>query len=212
MSEEILLPFALTSLDRVKDKLGIDISKTSNDAVLKRIINSVTGYIEKQCDRRFLETTYSNEVYCVKNKGLDILCLKNAPVTTLTSFQYRQGEISSPTWTNYNANDYELIGDGSSGMIKVYSYLVTGINTVRASYTAGYKISFKDMGDETKHNLPPDISELCEKLVIKFFQRKQHPGKSSESFNGNSITWSKELDPEDLQTLAQYRRYITPIF
>lgn len=212
MSEEKLLSYALTSLDRVKDRLGIEMAKTGNDMIIKRMINGVTNYIEKQCNRRFLQTTYTNEVYSVANKSLGVLLLKNAPVTALTSFQYRQGTIDTPAWTNYNVADYELIGDGSTGMIKVYNYLFPGINNIRVSYTAGYKISFKDMGDETLHNLPSDISDLAEKLVVKAFQRKLHPGKSSESFNGNSITWSKEFDPEDLQTLGQYRRFITPIF
>lgn len=211
---EIILPYALTTLDRVKDKLGLD--KTNQDVVLSRIINSVTDWLEKQCNRRFKETTYSNELYSVRGKNETVLLLKNAPVTTLGSIQYRQGQVGSPTWTNYTVNDFELVGDGLSGMVKFYTYLnqglVQGINTIRvASYTAGYKIDFKNAGDVSLHNLPSEVSELAEKLVIKFFQRRLHPGKSTESFNGSSITWSKELDPEDNETLKQYRRIVMPL-
>ena len=108
------------------------------------------------------------------------------------------------------------MGDGSSGMVKFYTYLnqglVQGVNSVRiASYTAGYLIDFKNVGDTSLHNLPADISELAEKLVIKWYRRREHPGKSSESFNANSITWSKELDPEDVETLKAYRRIVMPI-
>lgn len=210
---EIILPYALTTLDRVKDKLGLD--KPTQDLVLSRIINSVTDWIENQCNRRFKTATYTNELYSVKGERETILLLKNAPVTVLSSVQYRQGQVGSPTWTNYTSNDYELVGDGSSGIVKFYTFLnqglVQGVNTLRVTYTAGYKIDFSKMGDTSNHNLPADISELAEKLVIKFFQRRLTPGKTSESFNGNSITWSKELDPEDNETLKAYRRIVMPI-
>lgn len=214
MPNETLLPYALTSLDRVKDQLGLD--KPGQDVVLIRKINSITDWIEKQCNRRFLRTNYTNELYTVRGERETVLLLKQAPVTTLGNIQYRQGQVSSPTWTNYTANDFELVGDGNSGMVKFYTYLnqglVQGINTLRvASYTAGYLIDFKNIGDVTLHNLPADISDLAEKLVIKSFQRRQTPGKSSESFNGNTITWSKELDPEDKEILNKYRRVVMPI-
>lgn len=211
---EIILPYALTTLDRIKDKLGMD--KPTQDLVLSRIINSVTDWIENQCNRRFLRTTYTNELYSIKGARETILLLKQAPVTTLGAIQYRQGSVGSPTWTPYTSNDYELVGDGSSGIIKFYTYLnqglVQGVNTLRvASYTAGYLIDFKNVGDTSLHNLPAEISELAEKLVIKIYQRRMHPGKTSESFNGNSITWSKELDPEDNETLKAHRRIVMPI-
>lgn len=211
---EIILPYALTTLDRIKDQLGVD--KTAQDAVILRKINSVTDWIESQCNRRFLRTTYTNELYTVRDPRQTILLLKNAPVTTLGAIQYRQGQVGSPTWTAYTANDYELVTDGKSGMVKFYTYLnqglVQGVNTVRvASYVAGYLIDFKNMGDVALHNLPGDISELAEKLVIKWFQKRAIPGKTSESFNGNTITWDKLLDFEDQETLKQYRRIVMPI-
>jgi hypothetical protein len=214
MSNEILLPYALTSLDRVKDKLGND--KPGQDLVLKRIINSVTDWIENQCNRRFLRTTYTNELYSIRGERETVLLLKNAPVVTLGNIQYRQGQVGSPTWTNYTVNDFELVGDGSSGMVKFYTFLnqglVQGVNSVRvASYQAGYLIDFTKMGDVSLHNLPAEISELAEKLVIKWYTRRQTPGKTSETFNASSITWSKELDPEDNETLKAHRRIVMPI-
>ncbi len=214
MSNEIIYPYALTTLDRVKDKLSID--KPGKDIVLGRIINSVTDWIENQCNRRFLNSTYTNELYTVRGQRETIVLLKNSPVTNLGAVQYRQGSVGSPVWTAYTNNDYELVGDGSSGMIKFYTYLnqglVQGVNTLRiASYTAGYLIDFKNFGNKTLHTLPAEITELAEKLVTKWYQRREHPGKSSESFNSNTITWSKELDMEDTETLKAHRRIVMPI-
>ena len=137
--------------------------------------------------------------------------LKQAPVTILGNIQYRQGLIGTPTWVNYTINDFEIIGDGSAGLVKFYTYLNLGLpkgtNVVRvASYTAGYKIDFKNIGNTALHTLPGDISELAEKLVIKAYQRRSTPGKSSETFNGAAITWSKDLDVDDKNVLSFYRR------
>jgi hypothetical protein len=214
MPSEIIYSYSLTTLDRVKEKLGLD--KPGQDLVLGRIINSVTDWIENQCNRRFLRTTYTNELYSIRGERETVLLLKNAPVVTLGNIQYRQGQVGSPTWTNYTANDFELVGDGSSGMVKFYTYLnqglVQGVNTVRvASYTAGYLIDFKNFGDTNLHTLPAEITELAEKLAIKWYTRRLTPGKSTENFNSNSITWSKELDPEDVETLKAHRRIVMPI-
>ena len=61
-SQEKALPYALTSLQRVKD-LIFDPSSQSDtfDTVLTREINAVSDYLESQTGRRFLLTQYTND-------------------------------------------------------------------------------------------------------------------------------------------------------
>ncbi len=77
---ESVLPYALTTVQRVKDRLTI--SGTTFDTVLTRMVNSATDFFEKECgNRRFLQTLYTNEVYSATSNRQTKLSLRNAPVT-----------------------------------------------------------------------------------------------------------------------------------
>lgn len=194
---------ALTSLDRVKDKLGL--TKTGHDAVLERQISAVTDFIESECNRRFEEATYTNEIYSVYRDRQKYLLLKQYPITTLTSIKYRIGPFSAPNWTAFLRDDYDILEDGKSGMIYV-SGLSKGPNMVSVTYVAGYKIDFTNSTDATKHTLPADLSDLCERLVIKWFKKRESWGTSSQGITGDNINWKDLLEHEDLRTLAKYTR------
>ena len=194
----------MTTRQRVKDRIAITV--TGFDTLIDRMINSATDFIESNCSRRFKETSYTDEVYSIPNTKQEYLLLKNAPVSVLTSLQYAAGTPSSKSWTNFIADEYELLEDGKSGLIRVYRYLPRGVNVIRTTYTAGYKINFANFGDNSTHTLPADISDLAERLVIRFFKRREHVGKVSESFEGGNLTWKDLLDNEDLDTIARYTR------
>lgn len=203
---ETLLAYALTTVQRVKDRLAI--TTTGHDTLLQRLINSATDFIESQTNRRFKETTYTNEVYSLYGAKQDMVFLRQIPVTALTSAQYRAGTPSNPQWTNFIADEFELVDDGKSGIVKFYSVLgiPRGINNVRFTYTAGYKINFANAGDMTTHTLPADITDLCERLVIRWFKRREAEGRLNEGFEGGSVNWAQELASEDKQTIARYHR------
>lgn len=88
---EVISPYALTTLQRVKDRMKITTS--ANDAVLTRVINASTDLIERACgksglerfpnDGHFIQKTYTNEVYSVQGKEQKKLVLRNTPVAYL---------------------------------------------------------------------------------------------------------------------------------
>jgi hypothetical protein len=88
---ETISPYALTQLQRVKDRLQI--SLTDSDTVLTRVINSATDLIERACgksgmerfpnDGHFVQKTYVNEVYSVRGTKQEYLILRNTPVAYL---------------------------------------------------------------------------------------------------------------------------------
>jgi hypothetical protein len=199
--------YSLTTTARVKTRLGL--SGAGFDALIDMLVNGVTDWIESQCGgRRFKEGTYTNEVYDGQNvdgSGKRILILKSAPVASLTSFQYRTGTVSSPTWVDFDANSYEL--KSSEGIIYYYGdELPKGIKNIRVSYIAGYKIDFASELSAT-HTLPFDVSNLAEKLVVKEFKHRESIGKSQETSGDSSITWKDGLDQEDLAVLGRYQRF-----
>jgi hypothetical protein len=90
--QETISPYALTTLQRVKDREQINIA--DNDLVVMRIINGVTDFIERQCgksgmerfpnDGHFVRKTYTNEVYSIRGTKQEYLILRNSPVAYLT--------------------------------------------------------------------------------------------------------------------------------
>lgn len=198
---EAILAYVLTTVARVKTRLTITVN--NHDMPLLYLINSVTDFIEGECNRRFKETTYTNEVY--SPQGGRFIVLKQSPVSSVSSVQYRAGLKSNPTWTDFNADDWELMEDGQSGMIEAHG-LLHGTNLFRVTYVAGYKINFTNYGDNNTHTLPADLTDLCERLVVRWFKRRESGGKQSEGLQGGSINWKDELDSEDKATLARYKR------
>src|SRR5882757_208087 len=128
MPAEKVSPFALTTLQRVKDRLQITLN--DSDAVLTRMINAASAYIERECgksgpekypnDGHFIRKTYTNEVYSVFGARQEFLVLRNAPASALTSFQWRAGTVTNPNWTDFTPDQYELVEEGTAGLIRVY--------------------------------------------------------------------------------------------
>lgn len=198
---ETILSYALTTVARIKTRLTITVS--THDTILLYLINSVTDFIEGECNRRFKETTYMDEIYSISGNG-NLLTLKQYPVSVI-ALQYRAGLKSNPNWTDFNLDDWEVLEDGASGIVEFHGG-VKGTNSVRVSYVAGYKINFANYGDMNTHTLPADLSDLAERLAVKLFKRREAEGKTREDFNGGSITWKDLLNPEDQETINKYRR------
>ena len=203
--------WALTTLERVKARLGI--KETGFDILFEQLINGITDWVEGECGgRRFKEDTYTNEIHdgsqpvVIGESKKRFLLLKHAPVTALTSFQYNGGTISSPSWTSFIADEYQLLD--KEGAVYVLGGLPRGFRSIRATYTAGYKIDFANETDTTKHNLPFDVSNLAERLVVKEFKRREEIGKSGESQGDATVSFFDHLEEEDKAVLARYNRII----
>ncbi|QQR82463.1 hypothetical protein IPJ70_04275 [Candidatus Campbellbacteria bacterium] len=201
---EALLSYALTTVARVKTRLSITVS--THDTILLYLINSVTDFIEGECNRRFKLAVWTNELYSMQGNSNGLLVLKQSPVSAVSYIQFRAGTKTNPNWTDFMADDWELLDDGASGIIEFHNAFVHGINNIRIAYTAGYKINFTNYGDGNTHNLPADLTDLTERLAIKLFKRREAEGKAREDFNGGSITWKDLLNPEDTETINKYRR------
>lgn len=201
---------ALTSTAKVKAHLGI--SGATYDTVIDTFVNGVTDFIESFCRRRFKETTYSNEQYDggEPNSNDDYrkrVFLKNYPVSAVSAFEYRSGQISSPTWTAFSADDWLLYGN--EGYVRYLGdYLPRGHKNLRVSYTAGYKIDFANETTLANHTLPFDITMVATKLAARMFDKRLSEGKSSENVEGQGIQWSASLSDAETAILSRYRKTV----
>lgn len=136
-----------------------------------------------------------------------MIALNQTPVELVSAAQYRAGTVSNPTWTNFLADQWELVGSGASGLVKMYGGVPKGINSIRFTYIAGYKINFEAPTDPAQHTLPFDITELCENLVVKRYKKRDvSAGKSSEGFEGSSTSWESFITSDDREIINRYRR------
>lgn len=283
-NQEQVSPYALTTLQRVKDRLDLTIN--DKDAVLTRMINGATDFIERECgktgleaypnDGHFVQKKYVNEVYTARGIKQQRLVLRNAPVTYLIvtgnltqgsavvqnvapstgimagmplydiqglfpqgttvasvsgssvtmsnaanvtqtgatfeisgliSFQWRAGTPSNPNWTSFIQDQFELDQQGRSGIIRVYGS-IPGLynNMIRATYVAGFPVDWQNAGNGSTHQLPADLTNLCENLVVRIFKRRLLDGKASENIQGATTAWRDNLDALDLNVIANYSR------
>jgi hypothetical protein len=188
------------------------------DTVLTRYINSVSDYITNECGRfSFVQQTFVNDTYSIDNPRQSFLLLRNTPVFSITSLQWRAGTPSNPNWTAFIADQFELVDPRTdpisgltwypSGMVRVYGVLPRIYsNMIRATYVAGYPVDWPNAGNRTTHLLPADLTSLCENLVVRRFKRRQLGGMSSQGLEGASHSWRNEPDADDLDVLGQYRQ------
>lgn len=187
------------------------------DTVLIRLINYATNYINNYCGRTsFVQQTYVNDTYSISNPRQSFLILRNAPVFSLTSFQWRAGTPTSPNWTDFIPDQYELVDPRTdpisgliwypSGMVRVYGVLPRIYNNmIRASYVGGYPVNWNNPEDHNTHWLPGDITSVCENMVVRRFTRRQLAGKSQQRIGDATDTWRNSPDQEDLDILGQYK-------
>ena len=128
-------------------------------------------------------------------------------VNGLLSFQWRAGTPSNPGWTDFIIDQYEVINDGKSGMIRIYGVLPRLYdNMIRASYVAGFPVDWPNAGNGTTHQLPSEISNTVENLVVRAWKRRELAGKGSEALDGATTSWNKEIDDDDRAVINHWLR------
>jgi hypothetical protein len=128
-------------------------------------------------------------------------------ISGLFSFQWRAGTPSNPQWTDFITDQFELEQQGYSGIVRVYGVMPRLYsNMLRASYVAGYPIDWQNAGNGSTHQLPSDLTSVCENLVTRIFKRRLLDGKASEAIQGATTSWRDQLDGLDRNVIANYKR------
>jgi hypothetical protein len=207
------LSYALTTVTRQKEFLSI--TGTTYDTVLDRLIDSCTDWIESYCDRRFKQTTYTNELY--RGRDAKILQLKNFPVNSSSTFTLERRD-STLNEGNYSAIGSELyVVDYTSGIVRLVGAQDIGFSTMdsfrnipgyyRVTYTAGY--NYDNAATFLSTTGAADLEYAVWKLVgAAFNQRKLSGNIESEKIGDYSVTYTKEatMDDEIQSILARHRR------
>lgn len=205
--------YALASVSNVKTRLTI--SNSNFDTLLTLMVNRATDVIENYCERRFKETVYSNERHDGGNGRYKTIALNNFPVSAVSAVQYDNGLPNSPSWVSFLSSDWQLLIDGKLGTTDVSKLgriefpggAPEGRSNLRISYTAGYKISWNDEGNVALHNLPGDIADVCERLVVRMFKKREAEGLDETTANNVTMRWAQQfLSESDKEILNGHKR------
>lgn len=144
-----LLPYALCSVEDVKEILGLPSSDHSKDNLITRKINQATMMVESATGRRFKLTQYTNQEYDAT--GTDQLVLKQRPVVITEdktfSLGRRDSSLNEDDWDDYDAD--RLFVDSEAGVIDLTFSAGGHWNRYRVNYWAGYE------------TIPADLAEAC---------------------------------------------------
>lgn len=133
---------AITTVANVKEALGI--SGSESDALITNLIARTQARMERYCDRKFEQATYTDEAGDAMLTG--VIVVKNPPIASVTSISVRS---SGTTYTEVPAADYDFTA-GDSGIVKIIgdynewcwkpwgSDFGGGINSYKITYVGGY--------------------------------------------------------------------------
>lgn len=169
-----LVAYALTSLDNLKEVLGI--TTNIENTLLENIINRATDIIESYCgNRRFKSTAYTNEEY--NGTGTCFINAKQYPITALTVYEKNQGSAGTADWNTLQSDYIKYIDDGQGpGQFYYQMGFLLGVRNYRFSYVAGYT------------TIPYDLEEACIELCVYIYKDRQNKGMKSESLGEYSYT------------------------
>lgn len=182
----------LATLQEVKNYL--DITDSDSDTVLTQLLAAADAYIKTYTNRNLESDTFTE----YKNgKGELELLLNEYPVTTLTSFQYNSGTLSTPVWSDFDEDSYKL--DPEPWKIWQVSPLVKWLQNIKLIYTAWFITA------------PKDLSQAAVQLTAFYFNWKESDGIKSENVDWVSLSYAdkKTVPTTILTTLNLYKNVQT---
>jgi uncharacterized phiE125 gp8 family phage protein len=180
-----LLAYALTTLANVKAILGI--TAATYDDILENYIDAATEAIENYCNRRFLSTVHTNEIY--DGTGSKYLVLRHYPIITFTSAQKLISDYESNDWEDLETE--WLQHQATNGRVFYEGGFHEGFSNYRFTYTAGYV------------TIPNDVRDACEKLVVEWYNnRTKASGVTSERLGEYAISYSPTVTASQIKGLG----------
>jgi uncharacterized phiE125 gp8 family phage protein len=179
---------ALTSLANVKQWL--EITTSTNDALLTRIIDSCSSYIESWLNRKILQASYTENY---NGSGSSALTLTNYPIISLQSVSIGGVAQAIVSQSDFTTSGVKFSGRRLIGQNIKFS---KGAGNIIISYTAGYAA------------VPSDIEQACIELVALRYKngRGERLGVSSKALASESVSFfSGDMSDSTRNLLLQWR-------
>lgn len=196
----------LTTLEKVKNHLGIPEAETSKDAKLREIIDGVSEYIEGQTSRKFGAQIYT---FKLSGDGSDELVLPQFPViqdgddVAITSLTMDDVDIFSEIASG------NIDVDAESGILYRKTGWTNGRRNIVITYAAGYMTpdeSSLESGLTGAADLPKDLVLATTRIVARIYERSTAEGVASASPGSFSVSYKDSTDEELIATIGKYAR------
>jgi hypothetical protein len=198
---------ALVSLTDAKAFLKI--TNAGEDTIIGDIVNHCSAWINKYCNRVFLETVWTeyhdgdsgNDDYDRSGAlGHGVIMLRQFPVSAVSSM-YEDTLHVFGTTTLVDAGNYYFNPDtGELTLFNQRLRFIDGTQSIKVTYTAGYPLA----------SMPSDIQMAC-KLLAAYVYRNMYSqwkiGVASETIGTKTTTFDKaEMPKEVVGILRPYRK------
>lgn len=172
-----------TTLADVRAWLGIKENNTSDDALLERMINAASAWIDTYLERSLALASYSKTFDGVG--GLR-QCLPFGPIVSVDFVVIDGVALDADRW---RSDQYGVIMKGLG--------FPRGFANVEISWTAGYR------------SVPDDVVQCCIDIVAFNYRRRERIGHASKTLNGETTAFiTSDVPPECKAVLNEYRRVI----
>lgn len=205
MTEINLVPFSTTVIDPATFSVGIDTTGFTtyasagivgqDDALLQRLITSLSAWVETYCNRHFAAADYV-EFYNGLGTAHQKQVLRNFPIISVSAVAI-DGTVAVPA--SPAPNQVGFVFDPDTIFLRGYGF-TRGFQNVQISYRAGYT------------TIPTDIEQNVIGLIAWRYRESKRIGETSNALGGaTTVSWAiKDMPPEVLTGLQQYKSWFTP--
>jgi len=164
----------------------LNISGTSQDALLTKIANRASAVIEDWLGRTIQAATYTEK----HDGGDNFIVVKHTPINSITSLVDDSVTVATSKYVYYS----------ESGIVKLKSgYFTSGLQKVEITYNGGYS------------TVPDVITEAAIELGSLMYKEldagEGRLGKGSISIpEGGTLSFIRKLNPMLIEALKRYRR------
>ena len=178
----------LTSLDNIKAYLGL--ATGNDDALLARMVTSVSTYVQQWMGRQILNAAYTETR---SGTGSQIMALHHYPVTAVTSLVV--DNVIIPAAADSFSPGYSF--DGRFLYLNGYLFRKGRTNVV-VGYVAGYA------------SVPPELEQAAIELIAMRYRERDRVGHQSKSLGGETVSFIVKDFPDSVRTILTNYKQVVP--
>ena len=199
-----LHPYALTSLDMMKDHLGIPDLTTTQDERLKRHINAATDMLENLTDR-VLKARTADQVDYQSGRSNNRILLGQWPVNSVTELWVDGSSDFTDVSKIIDPGNYRIETDSRGNGIGIAMTkgckFPKGVENIKIVYSGGYLV------------VPSDLEEACIFLTdfLDDLRSDRRVGLTQKGKNQENVTFLETLPMWMQNIIDKYSRSEWPL-
>jgi hypothetical protein len=177
-----------TTVENVKGYLGI--ANTVDDALLERLVESVSAFVDTWLNRKFDTETFTDTF---DGTGGQAWVCRNYPLLSVSEVKVNEQIVPSAPDTRESGYRFDRVRVVLSGN---YTFLRGGLNCA-VTYQAGYA------------DVPADVQQACIEIIAHRYREKDRIGLNSKGLAGETISFSRDAMPESARfVLDKYKKVV----